>query len=108
MWTNTSPIIEFDIPKTPRVLAIGSRIAWNGIKHPNSKKRKTHWSPLNLHFVKTYPVIAPINVEKNTAGTETGGKHASANQESSKALSAGINLMINEPLGCSYLYLYNL
>ena len=26
-------------------------------------------SPLNLHFVKTYPAIAPIKVEKNTAGT---------------------------------------
>ena len=34
-----------------------------------NKNKKTQLSPLNLHLVKTYPVIAPMNVEKNTAGT---------------------------------------
>ena len=39
------------------------------MKHPNNKNKNTQLSPLNLHLVKTYPVIAPIKVEKNTAGT---------------------------------------
>ena len=32
------------------------------------KNKKTHLSPLKRHFVKTYPVIAPMKVEKKTAG----------------------------------------
>ena len=34
--------IEFDMPSTPKVLAIGSKIAWKGIKQPNNKNKKTH------------------------------------------------------------------